>query len=69
MMEEHPAGKIATGNSFIESPKKVSNPIGIESQWSLGWQGNTKDIFNKPNSSKGMDILIQALTIITIKVA
>ena len=51
----------------MESPKKASNPIGIESQWSLGWQGNSKDVFNRPNNSKGIHRSIQDLTIITTK--
>jgi hypothetical protein len=33
----------------------VFNPIASESQWSFGWQGNTKDVVNKPNSSKSMN--------------
>jgi hypothetical protein len=52
-MEEKPAGRITSSNDLIDSPKKKSNPIGIESQWSFGWQGNSKDVFNRPNSSKG----------------
>lgn len=50
-MEDIPAGKLT--KSFIELPTpKKSNPIGIESQWSFGWQGGEKNIFNKSNSSK-----------------
>ena len=42
---------------MIESPKKVFNPIGTQSQWSLGWQGNTSDIFNKSQMAKSKLII------------
>lgn len=49
-MEDIPAGKSSVE---IPSPKKVSNPIGTQSQWSFGWQGNEKSVFNRANDSKG----------------
>jgi len=52
-MEDLPAGKLTTSNPPVDSPKKVFNPIGTESQWSLGWNSGSKDIFNRPNNSKG----------------
>jgi hypothetical protein len=52
-MEDTPAGQSTLSNSsFVSSPKKVHNPIGIESQWSLGWQGNVKEVINRPTSAK-----------------
>lgn len=52
-MEDKPAGKLTSNNPTVESPKKVFNPIGTESQWSFGWNNGSKDIFNRPNNSKG----------------
>lgn len=52
-MEDKPAGKLTTTNPPVDSPKKVFNPIGTESQWSLGWNNGSKDVFNRPNNSKG----------------
>lgn len=53
-MDNIPAGKVTSGgDSGQPSPKKTFNPIGTESQWSFGWQGNNKDIFNGSNNSKG----------------
>ena len=52
-MEDKPAGKITPNNPPVDSPKKVFNPIGTESQWSLGWNNGNKDVFNRPNNSKG----------------
>lgn len=52
-MEEKPAGRTTTSNDLAGSPRKTSNPIGIQSQWSFGWQGNAKDVVNRPNNSKG----------------
>lgn len=52
-MEEKPAGKITPSNPPVDSPKKVFNPIGTQSQWSLGWNNGSKDIFNRANNSKG----------------
>ncbi len=51
-MEDIPAGKLTKTYSDLPTPKKANNPIGIESQWSFGWQGGEKNIFNKSNSSK-----------------
>ena len=47
-MEDKPAGKLTSNSPSVESPKKVLNPIGTESQWSLGWNNGSKDIFNRP---------------------
>ena len=52
-MEDSPAGKKTSGNSFVESPKKTVNTATNQSQWSFGWNANTKDVFNRPNNSKG----------------
>ena len=41
-MEESFAGKSTLSNSAYESPKKVYNPIATETQWSLGWQSDSK---------------------------
>lgn len=69
-MEDKPAGKQTPNNPPVDSPtKKAHNPIGIESQWSLGWNGGSKDIFNRPNSSKGTSTPTQASIYTTIKVA
>ena len=51
-MEDTPAGKLTKSFTELPTPKKANNPIGIESQWSFGWQGGEKNIFNKSNSSK-----------------
>jgi len=68
-MEDKPAGKVTPTNPPVDSPKKASNPIGIESQWSLGWNGGTKDIFNRPNNSKGTPTNIKVLICTTTKAA
>lgn len=69
-MEERPAGKVTSTNTAVmDSPKKVSNPIGTQSQWSFGWQGNNKDVFNRPNNSKGNGFATQDSTSTTIRVA
>ena len=52
-MEEGPAGKQTMSNTFIESPKKTVNTATNQSQWSFGWQANSKPAYNKPNDSKG----------------
>jgi hypothetical protein len=52
-MEDIPAGRTTATNGLADSPRKASNPIGIKSQWSFGWQGNTKDAVSQPNNSKG----------------
>lgn len=52
-MEDIPAGRVTKSTSEIFTPKKVSNPIGSESQWSFGWQGGEKNVFAKGNNSKG----------------
>lgn len=67
-MEDKFAGKQTPSNPPVDSPKKVFNPIGTQSQWSLGWNTGSKDIFNKPNSSKGISQMIQVLIYIIIKV-
>lgn len=51
-MEDIPAGRVTKSTSEIFTPKKVSNPIGSDSQWSFGWQGGEKS-FAKGGSSKG----------------
>jgi hypothetical protein len=57
-MEDIPAGKLTQSTSEIPTPKKVFNPLGSESQWSLGWQkGSEKTIFNQPNNSKGSRLI------------
>lgn len=69
-MEERPAGKVTSTNTAVmDSPKKVSNPIGTQSQWSFGWQGNNKDVVNRPNNSKGNGSATQDSTSTTIRVA
>lgn len=69
-MEDRPAGKVTSTNTApVESPKKVSNPIGTQSQWSFGWQGNTKEVFNRPNNSKGNASPTQDSTSTTTRVA
>lgn len=69
-MEDKPAGKNTPNNPPIDSPsKRVHNPIGIESQWSLGWNNGGKDIFNRPNNSKGTPHTTQVSTPTTIRVA
>ena len=56
-MEDIPAGRSTKNVDFeIPSPKKVYNPIGNDSQWSFGWQGNEKSSFNRANNSKGTSI-------------
>lgn len=52
-MEDSPAGKKTSGNTFVESPKKVIHGTTNSSQWSFGWNGNAKDVYNRPNNSKG----------------
>lgn len=52
-MEDSPAGKKTSGNTFVESPKKTPNPVTNQSQWSFGWQANNKDAYNRANNSKG----------------
>ena len=47
-MEEKAAGMRTPANTAI-IPKKVSNPIATESQWSLGWNG-TKDLLRQSDS-------------------
>lgn len=64
-MEDSPAGKKTAGNSFVESPKKTVNTGTNQSQWSFGWNANTKDVYNRPNNSKGISSSIQASTSIT----
>ena len=56
-MEDSPAGKKTSGNSFVESPKKVIHTTTNQSQWSFGWNANTKDAYNRPNNSKGTNAL------------
>jgi hypothetical protein len=65
-MEEIPAGKCS---NEVPSPKKVSNPIGSQSQWSFGWQGNDKPVFNRPNDSKGKALPMKVLTTTTTRAA
>lgn len=57
-MEDIPAGKMTQSATSFPSPKKVHNPIGSESQWSFGWQGGEKNVFNRANNSKGAYSLI-----------
>lgn len=68
-MEDIPAGKVSTSTNEMPSPKKTYNPIGTASQWSFGWQGNEKPVFNRPNNSKGRRSVIQVSIIITIRAA
>ena len=56
-MEDIPAGRSTKSNSEVFTPKKASNPIGSESQWSFGWQGGEKGVFAKGSSSKGSSTL------------
>lgn len=65
-MEDTPAGK---SSNEIPSPKKVSNPIGTQSQWSFGWQSNDRPVFNRANDSKGTSPFTQASTAITTRAA
>lgn len=58
-MEDKPAGRITPNNPPMDSPKKVFNPIATESQWSLGWNNGSKDIFNRSNNSKGTSTVIK----------
>lgn len=59
-MEDSPAGKKTNTNNFVESPKKTT--VTNQSQWSFGWQPGTRDVFNRPNNSKGTHPPIQAST-------
>ena len=68
-MEDSPAGKKTTGNSFVESPKKTVNTVTNQSQWSFGWNANTKDAFNRPNNSKGTSPHTQVSISITTPLA
>ena len=68
-MEDSPAGKKTCGNEFIPSPKKTVKPMTNQSQWSFGWQGNSNNANNKPNSSQGIPIQIQVSNPTTIKAA
>ena len=61
-MEDSPAGKKTVGNSFVESPKKTVNTATNQSQWSFGWNANTKDVYNRPNNSKGTSSFTKAST-------
>ena len=68
-MEDIPAGKVTSSANEVPSPKKSYNPIGTSSQWSFGWQGNEKPVFNRPNNSKGRTSVIQVSIIITTRAA
>jgi hypothetical protein len=68
-MEDIPAGRRIRTDSEPITPRKASNPIGIQSQWSFGWQANEPKVMNTAASSKGNPYFIQALTLITTKVA
>ena len=52
-MEDSPAGKKTSGNTFVESPKKT--PVGTtnKSTWSFGWDGGNKPASNNANKSNG----------------
>lgn len=65
-MEDIPAGK---SSIEVPSPKKVSNPIGTQSQWSFGWQANDRPVFNRANDSKGTFPFTQASTATTTRAA
>lgn len=68
-MEEQAAGRTTVSTDLAGSPRKTSNPIGIQSQWSFGWQGNSKDVYNRPNNSKGKFRQSQDSISTTIRVA
>ena len=68
-MEDIPAGRRIRTDSQPITPRKANNPIGSQSQWSFGWQGNEPKAMNTANSSKGNSVFIQALAPITTKVA
>jgi len=68
-MEDQPAaGQLASNNSFVSSPTKHTNPIGTQSNWSFGWQNNSKNESNHPTTG-GTPSYIQALFPTIIKAA
>ena len=69
-MEEKPAGKLTVKNEIMDSPSKRSNnPIGSQSQWSFGWQGNPRDVVNRQNNSQGTTMSIQGSIFTTTRAA
>jgi hypothetical protein len=67
-MDNTPAGQLTSNSSMLSSPKKHTNPIGLESTWSFGWQDNSQNTGNRPNTAKSNQFLTQPLPLTITKV-
>jgi hypothetical protein len=68
-MEDQPAaGQLASNGPFVSSPVKHSNPLASQSNWSFGWQNNTKTEGSRPTSG-GTPSYIQASSPTIIRAA